>query len=154
MLAVRELGSVVVAVVFIRFPLAPKLPVVWSRMTTSNPQSTEWDGFLGRAPDYKATAAVNRLVWADLSQGLFRDAYPRFPRDTEAAHEKLERLAAAALPGSRPRPSPWYMPEMPEPRIRYCRSSAPWTTSFIGTTDPSNRLHVWHLSCAHRVLRA
>ncbi|SRR6266436_1804473 len=61
-------------------------------MTTLEPQS-EWDGFLGRAPDYKATPVVSRLVWADLSQGLPRDAYPGFPRATEAAHELLERQA-------------------------------------------------------------
>jgi hypothetical protein len=35
---------------------------------------------------------ANRVVWADLSQGLPRDAYPAFPRSTEAEHELLKRL--------------------------------------------------------------
>jgi hypothetical protein len=70
-------------------------------MTAPQPQGArpEWDGFLGRSPDYKATPVVTRLVWANLSQGLARDVYPGFPRGTEAAHEKLERLAAIGLQG-------------------------------------------------------
>jgi hypothetical protein len=59
-------------------------------MTAPEPQTPSWDGLLGRAPDYEAAPPVNRAVWADLSQRLPPDAYPRFPRDTEAAHDQLE----------------------------------------------------------------
>jgi hypothetical protein len=69
-------------------------------MTAPEPQRPSWDGLLGRAPDYEAASPVNRAVWADLSQRLPHDAYPRFPRDTEAAHDHLERIARFSAPST------------------------------------------------------
>ena len=69
-------------------------------MTAPEPQTPSWDGLLGRAPDYEAAPPVNRAVWADLAQPLPRDAYPQFPRDTEAAHDQSERIARFGAPSA------------------------------------------------------
>jgi hypothetical protein len=69
-------------------------------MTAPEPQTPSWDGLLGTAPDYEAAPPANRAVWADLSQRLPRDAYPRFPRDTEAAHDQLERITRFGAPSA------------------------------------------------------
>jgi hypothetical protein len=67
-------------------------------MTAPEPQTLSWDGLLGTAPDYEAAPPANRAVWADLSRRLPRDAYPRFPRDTEALTISWSGSHALALP--------------------------------------------------------
>jgi hypothetical protein len=59
------------------------------------------EGLLGTAPDYRFDPPHNRVVWADLSQGLPRSGHPRFPRFTEEHHRSFHRRISCEDPLNR-----------------------------------------------------